>query len=465
VDVGVSRAPIDSKAGADAPLNRVQAVTELEKQLAATPRAIYPYQHAGIAYRLGLAYAESIGNDQTAGLRKALACYELAASIFEPRYDPVPHARVLNAAGAAHRALGDRARAADLFEKAAAMLAGHGRDDERGAALNNLGLVRAELGQTELAVEACDEAVALFDDSTPDGRRARAASLHTRGTAHAAMGTEDALLAALADYDEALTVVGPAEAPYHYGIVQHALGVASISLAEKQPAVASRLLGDASGAISESLTIFTRVAFPYQYALGKHNLGLAVMRRALLVDRSECIDELRWALTCFEETVSILDPRLYPAEWQMGYTNLDQVQKELADRGFVGTRAEHFAALLASSSGDGRVELLRERMTRLLLAPEPHRQASLVELDEATARLDYEAARMIITAELGVLMELPGSDLQTGLEARFQAHQRLADPYRETADRALDQAIGDALGGPQRMYVRDFLYGLGWERP
>jgi tetratricopeptide (TPR) repeat protein len=465
MDVGVSQAPVDPAVAADAPLDRVNAVAALEKQLASTPRAIYPYQHAGIAYRLGLAHAESLGADPTSELRKALACYDLAASIFDPRYDPAPHARVLNAAGAAHRALGDRERAAELFERAAGLLDGQDRDDERGAAFNNLGLVRSELGQPDLAVAACDQALALFDGSSPDSRRARAASLHTRGMAHAAMGTEAGLDAALADYAEALSEVGPGDAPFHYAILTHAAGAASIALAELRPDNADRLLQKAAGDISDSLTIFTRSGFPYQYALGKHNLGLALLRRAVLPGRDSVIDDLRWALANFEETVAVLDPRIYTAEWQMGYTNLDRTQNELTDRGVSGTRAEHFAALLAGASSDVRIDLLRDRLTRLLMQPEPQRHGSLVELDRAVAGFEFETARMIMVDEIHILMELPRPDLNSGLTARFEAHRGLPEEVREVADRALDQAIGDALVGPQRMYVRDFLYDLGWERP
>jgi hypothetical protein len=99
------------------------------------------------------------------------------------------------------------------------------------------------------------------------------------------------------------------------------------------------------------------------------------------------------------------------------------------------------------------------------MLPEPQRHASLLELAVASARADFDAVRSYITAELGILMEMPRPDLQTGLQARFDAHRSLDDTEREIADRGLDQAIGDALVGPQKIYVRDFLYGLGWERP
>jgi hypothetical protein len=65
-----------------------------------------------------------------------------------------------------------------------------------------------------------------------------------------------------------------------------------------------------------------------------------------------------------------------------------------------------------------------------------------------------------------VLIELPTEQLGFGLQARFDAHRRLEEgDVRDDADRALDQAVSDALQGPQRIAVRDFLYSLGWERP
>ena len=457
--------PTEQPVPQEGPLDRAASVAQLERQLAATPRAIYPYQHAGLAYRLGLAYAESAGTHPVEGLRKALACYDLAASIFDPRFDPVPHARVLNAAGAVHRALGDRRAAAALFEKSAQLLENRDRDDERAGALNNLGLVRTELGEPEQAIEACDQALALFDASSPEGLRGWAAAMHTRGMAHAALGTEAGLEAALHDYEQALGVVGPSEAPYHFAILQQAAGVAGVALAEKRPDQADQLLAVAARAIEEALTVFTRSAFPYQYALAKNNMGLALLRRATLPDRDGAVVGLRWALACFEETVAVLDPRVYRAEWEQGYNNLERAQAELAQRGSMVSRAEHFAALMAASPDDLRIQMLRERLTRLLMLPEPQRHATLLELAVASTRCDFDDVRSYITAELGILMEMPRPDLHAGLRARFDAHHSLADGERETADRGLDQAIGDALVGPQKIYVRDFLYGLGWERP
>ena len=99
------------------------AIEDLQRQLASTSRASRPHEHAVLAYRLGLAHAESPSGNPAEGLRKALAFYDVAAAIFDPRFEPVQHARVLNAAGAAHRGLGDRRNSAELFEQAVALFA------------------------------------------------------------------------------------------------------------------------------------------------------------------------------------------------------------------------------------------------------------------------------------------------------------------------------------------------------
>jgi tetratricopeptide (TPR) repeat protein len=437
--------------------DRQEVIAALEAQLARTPRAVRPHEHAAVAYRLGLAYAESSFGAES-GLRKALACYDVAASIFDPRHDPVEHARVLNAAGSVHRLLGDRKRAADLFEKAGGLFEGQDRDAERAAALNNLGLVRTELGEIDAALEAFDVAAELFDTTTADGRRGRVATLHNRGQAHAATGTEEGLEAALADFDEARADLDPEEAPYHHGLVHHSLGVACSSLAGLRPGDREALVAEAVNAFSESLTVFTRKGFPFQHALAKHNLGLAFAALGGTLNT-------RRALACFEDAVANLDTRLHADAWRQAYASLERTEKELESVAPGATRSEHFVALLAGTSSDDRTGLVRERLLRLLDLPEPRRSSAIGELALASTGLG-QRARAVIASELTALMELPNENLEVALRARFEAHQKLAsDEEREAADRALDEAIGDALGGPQRIFVRDFLYSLGWERP
>lgn len=446
------------------------AIEGLEAQLRGTPRATRPYEHAAVAYRLGLAYAENPVGNRAELLRKALACFDVAAAIFDPRFDPTEHARVLNAAGASHRALGDRRKAAELFQKAADLFDGRQRDDERAAALNNLGLARSELGEIDEAVTAFDEAAALFDTSTAEGRRGLVATLHNRGQAHAATGTEEGLEAALADLEEAQGDLDADEAPYHHGLVHHSIGSVCSALAAHRPDERSRLLEEAVSAFRESLTVFTRTGFPYQHALAKHNLGLAQAAQAGLAAQQEGgggkarLQNLRRALANFEDAIAMLDTRLHADAWKQAYASLSRTEEQLAVEAPGVSRPEHFAILVAAASEEERTALIRERVIRMLAMPEARRRTLLTEMALASLRVGSRG-QLIMEAELKALMELPPETLDVVLRARFAAHRSLGEEEREAADRMLDAAIGGALQGPQRIMTRDFLYSIGWERP
>lgn len=438
-----------------------EAIAALEQQLANTPRAARPHEHGALSYRLGLAYAESPHGDQADNLRKALACYEVTAAVFDPRYDPVEHGRALNAAGAAQRALGRTGKAAELFEKAAALFEDRDREGERAAALNNLGLARSERGELDAALAAFAEAASLFDQDTAEGRRGRAATLHNRGQAHAAAGTVAGLEAALVDYAEARSSVDTEEAPYHRGLIDHSAGIAATALAAQRPEDRRRLLSDAIMAFEGALGLFTRAAFPYQHALATHNLG-----RALAATGD--VHNMRRALVCYEDTIALLDPRLHADARRQASLSMESVEAELDKAGPSGSipgRVGHFVALVAACDQNERVRLLRERLRRLVALPPERRHAMLMELALASVALGYEAARAHIETELVVLMEMPSEAVEAGLLARVEVHKRLEGEVREAADRALDQGVGDALGLSQRILVRDYLESMGFERP
>lgn len=438
--------------------DRLASIRAMEAQLAATSKKVEPYQHATIAYRLGLAYAEHPTGPPEESLRRALASYDTAASLFDPRFDPVEHARAVNAAGAAHRSLGDVNHAGELFKRAAALLEGHGRNDERAAALNNLGLARAAQGRVPEAVEHFTEAIELFDTSTPDGLRGWVAALVNRGQARSAAGDEAELRAALADYNRALPEVDSSEASYHYGLGYFSIGVASMALATLAPDEATDLIGEAADSFAESLTVFTRTGFAFQHALAKFNLGLAV-------ERLDGVANLRLALVCYEDALAALDTRLHIPQREQAFASLVRVENRLTEWAPTPGRAHHFVSLVAGSVPEDRLPLMRDRLLRYLALPGPTRHKALVELALAEYWLGPERARMLIEAELGVLVDLPNEFVQISLEARLDALGTLTTEEAEAAGKALDEATGAQLGLPQRMFVRDFLYARGWERP
>ncbi|HWG72935.1 MAG TPA: tetratricopeptide repeat protein [Acidimicrobiales bacterium] len=439
-------------------LDPVEAIAALEAELAAIPARHRPRDRGAAAYRLGMAYAEAPIGDPGDNLRRALVCYDVAAKAFDPRFDPVEHARTLNAAGAAHRHLGDRAQAVRLFERAATLLEGRERPEELASVLNNLGLAQTELGEPALAVTAFDQALDLFTAETAQGRRSRVAALHNRGLAQSASGTKLGLEAALDDYGSALAELDPQEAPYHHGLVLHSKGVALSSLAQLCPDQKQSRLGEALSAFGESLAVFAPDNFPFQHAVAKYNQGLAYL--GLGGD-----EDLRRALAAFEDTLAILDPRLHADSWKLAYGKLSETEARLASI-FPGlTRADHFAVLVAGCDADERLALIRERLSRLLLLPGPRMADALAEWARGVVRLDREAARRVIESELAVLMLVPNDALEAVLRAQFDAQQQLAPGPKEELDWALDDAVGWALNGPQRVFVRDFLYSLGFERP
>jgi len=435
------------------------AIEDLQKQLAATSRATRPHEHAVLAYRLGLAHAESPLGNPAEQLRKALAFYDVAAAIFDPRFEPVQHARVLNAAGAAHRGLGDRRKAAELFEKAVSLFAEGGTDNERAAAYNNLGLCRTEMGQPEAGVEAFNAAIELFDSYTDEGKRGIMSTLHNRGQAHTGMGTEAGLEAALADFEEARGMIDPDENPLHHGMVEHSVGVTCSALAKLSEDGRSAFLQEAIRAFNNSLEVFSRTGFPYYHALVKHNLGLAHEAQGGTAN-------LRRALTSFEDALGVFDTRLHADAWRQAFASLERVEKVLNANEPSRSRTEHFVLLLAVAGLEERTVLVRERMYRLLALPEPRRTSTIAELARAIGLLDFDDGRKVYESVMKLVIELPKDTQSVSLIAIISGHRTIEhEETRIDADRALDQAIGDALGGPQRVAVRDFMEGEGWERP
>lgn len=435
-----------------------EVIVSLRRELIATPALRWPSEHGVIAYRLGLAYSESPNGDPTINTRQALRCFYLAAQLLDSDQDPVLHARVLNGAGAAHKVLGERSEALKLFGQAAELLKKQGEYLELAAVLNNFGLVKTELGESDEALDYFNEAVGILDESPLSEPWAQAATFHNRGLARASRGTLEELNKSLTDYELAQRTLDPQASPYLYGLILHSQGVARTNLGILLGPSGETPLHDALEDYELALAVFLRSEFPFHHALTKHNIA-----RALIELGGD--ENLRRAIVSLEDALVIFDPRLHREPWKQAYALLEEVEERL-ERSFPGaSRSDHFAALVGGSSPVESEALLRERLTQLLELPTQAKGAALQSLSDSIVRLGPSLEQVILRAELQVLMELPSGALESVLRAQLESHDRLSSPAKQDADRALELSIGTALNTPQRVFVRDFLYSIGYERP
>ncbi|MDE0805750.1 MAG: hypothetical protein OSA99_20800, partial [Acidimicrobiales bacterium] len=307
------------------------------------------------------------------------------------------------------------------------------------------------------ALDAFDRAIEVFSNSSEEGRRGRAATLVNKGMLLSSTGTAEALARAVETFASATEAVAGDEAPYHSAMADHARGVAEMDLAAVDHNERDTHLRRAVRAFEESLAFFTRTGFPYQHSLAKHNLG-----RALLGLGGE--GSALSALVAVEDAVAVLDPRIHRTEWEHALASLGEIETALAEVHPGVSRRGLFVVLFESSDRDERAALLVNRLTRVLALPPDARHSALRELAAASLRATDDGLAYI-GIELTVLTELPNEHLESALRARLAAHGELDGERREAADRALDQAVGDALNGPQRVFVRDFLAANGFERP
>ncbi len=436
------------------------AVARLEVELGAISRENDPYEHALAAHRLGLAYAESVGNKPEDRLRQALACFDLAAGLLDPRFHPVEHARVLTAAGSVRRSLGDPASALRLFQAARSLAAGRVSDDEAAAMANNIGLALLETGDLGGALARFDEAVAGFDITGAEGRRGGASALHNRGLARAASGRPGDIATAIADHDRALAVVGFDEAPLHHGLVQHSRGVAASNLAQMvDDTEADAWRSAAISAFTVALDVFVWPEHALHHGIVSFNLG------RMWAEGDDAAD-LRRALLSFEDAVTAFDPRAQQGLWRQAYDALTAVDERLAGDHPDWRRSDHLVALLHDDP-ESASRLMRRRLTRWLVLPGPARDAALVDFVRAAARRDeaHGAGAAALSLLLTTVLELPIEAQSVVLDALVTVRAAAGAEVQESLDRLVDSAIGEALNGPQRVFVRDHLIAGGFERP
>lgn len=410
------------------------------------------------AYRLGMATAEQPTAHPQDNLKEALGYYEQAAQVLTAQRAPVEHARILNAAGSAHRIMGDPSTASRLFSEALGLMSGKGVDVEEASVLNNLGLVLTEGGRLDDAVEAFTMSLDMLPGGDDEQIRTMLATKHNLGQVHLARGGVDGCEAAIEVLADASTIARGTEASMHTAMIDHTLGIAWKARAGFDPAMHDRDLSEAITAFERCLTVFTSVGFPMQHAIAKHNLGHALAGR-------DDLDSMRRALAYYEDSLNIFDPRLHQQQWQEAFANAEAVEKRLEAAVPGATRADHIATLAGSMSDDERLMFVRQRLVQMERLPKENQLERLTALSYAIVTQPAASFVASLRTIITVLMELPEDLLESALESQLAAHAMLDNHDQRAADFILDEAINALLFGPQRIRVRDMLEDIGWDRP
>src|SRR5919201_5850319 len=233
----------------------LEAIEELERQLARFPPERYPVQHATSQFHLGVALVNA---GRPAEAERAL---EVAARLFAPDRLPAEHAKTTNARGAALRLAGRLDEAAAAFDQAASEFDAAGLRLEQGAALFNLGLVQRDLGDPDAAVASLQRARERLDPHRSPVEAAAAS--RELGTTLLGMGRLDAARDAL---EAALALGRRAGDQAGVGAAANVLGL--VELAASDPM-------KAADAFRTAVAGHPRSVRPGEFAMAKANLAVA----------------------------------------------------------------------------------------------------------------------------------------------------------------------------------------------
>nr|WP_321359362.1 tetratricopeptide repeat protein [uncultured Hyphomonas sp.] len=205
--------------------------------------------------------------------------------------------------------------------------------DERGAALNDLGISLVTLGERG-DDDALHDAIAVYRNALKEYTRARAPldwamTQNNLGNALAILGErgdDDALHDAITTYRNALKEYTRARAPLDWAMTQNNLGTALQTLGERGDDAA---LHDAIAAYRNALKERTRERIPLKWAMTQNNLGNAL---ATLGERGDD-NALHDAITAYREALKEYTSERIPLEWAATQNNLGNALLSLGARG------------------------------------------------------------------------------------------------------------------------------------
>ena len=208
--------------------------------------------------------------------------------------------------------------------------------DQRGIALNVLGIARAHLGTREVGTARLEQAIEAFRLALEEVTRKRvpfewAATQNNLGSALAELGTREAgtarLEQAVEAYRLALEEYARERVPLQWAMMQNNLGAALQELGTREAGPAR--LKEAVEAFRLALEERTRDRVPLQWAMTQNNLGNALQE---LGTREADPARLEQAVEAFRLALEERTRQRVPLDWAMTQTNLGTALAELGTR-------------------------------------------------------------------------------------------------------------------------------------
>jgi tetratricopeptide (TPR) repeat protein len=208
--------------------------------------------------------------------------------------------------------------------------------DQRGGALNTLGIALRTLGERESGTAHLEEAVRAYEAALEECTRARvpldwAMTQNNLGNALQSLGEREGgtehLEEAVRAYQAALEERTRARVPLDWAMTQNNLGTALQALGARESATAR--LEEAVRAYEAALEELTRARGPLQWALIQNNLGNALR---ILGERESATARLKQAVQAYQFALEERSRSRVPLQWAMTQNNLGTALQTLGRR-------------------------------------------------------------------------------------------------------------------------------------
>lgn len=318
-------------------VNLLKAITAYEAASRVRTEKDFPVEWALTQSNLGNAYFFLPASDRKESLQKSILAHESALRVFTEKSYPLDWAVIRNNLGLSYWSLptGDhdanlekainhfqaalRVLSEDQFPLSWAMV-----EHNLGNAYSDLSVLNNDSNLQITAIAAYESALRVRTEKSYPSMWAE--TLNSLANAHADLksGRHDLnLQKAISLYEAALRVHTRNDFPAEWAQLQNNLGTvyAELSIGDinenLQKAITAYLL---------ALEIYTENDFPYYWANTQNGLGEAYLK---LGARNYNITNLRKAIKCFTQSLTVLTGEAYPDDYEIANSNLKKAQVEL----------------------------------------------------------------------------------------------------------------------------------------